>query len=264
MSRDDGFARADVDTAYLDDAKWRRVWRTLKDEGRMSRAVLLHLSTMLASWRHGERVCVIDAAPTWLDIDPELVAVLADADLLDPEGCIPAPSFDGWYGPAAARKAAATEAGRTAVNTRWERARARTTTVYDRTTPVYDRDTQPTNQPYQPTNQPTERERADLEAYLAVRFRPPTPAQRTLMDAYCAVFDVTGPERAAALIYGNPADPIGALKADLDAFRKERAAAAPPEPKPRRPSVSLLTSAHNAGRHTDPVDGCPYCKAGAA
>jgi len=81
--------------------------------------------------------------------------------------------------------------------------------------------------------------RPDLEAFLAVRYRIPTPAQRTLMDAYCDVFDLTGPQRAADLIYRHPDDPIGALKADLAAFRAERiseakAAEAKPRPAPRR------------------------------
>jgi hypothetical protein len=85
--------------------------------------------------------------------------------------------------------------------------------------------------------------RADLEAFLSVRYRPPTPAQRTLMDAYVQVFDVTGPARAARLILSNPDDPIGALKADLAAFRAERAEAArkseEPKPAPRRPARGL-------------------------
>jgi hypothetical protein len=78
--------------------------------------------------------------------------------------------------------------------------------------------------------------RADLEAFLLVRHRPPTPRQRELMDNYIRVFDVTGPSRAERIILGHPDDPIGALKADLDAFRAERSAAAAvaEAPKPRR------------------------------
>lgn len=79
-------------------------------------------------------------------------------------------------------------------------------------------------------------DRADLEAFLGVRFRIPTPAQRQFMDSYCAVFDLSGPERAARLIWANPADPIGAMKADLQAFREERRveAVASEVPKPVR------------------------------
>lgn len=85
--------------------------------------------------------------------------------------------------------------------------------------------------------------RADLEAFLVVRFRPPTPGQRKVMDDYLRVFDVTGPQRAADLIYRNPDDPIGALKADLAAFRADRIAAAKaaetPTPRPSRPARGL-------------------------
>lgn len=85
--------------------------------------------------------------------------------------------------------------------------------------------------------------RADLDAFLSVRFRPPTPRQREFLDAYCAVFDVTGPERAADIIVRHPDDPIGALKADLEAFREQRRAEAEaqerPKPQPRRPAAGL-------------------------
>lgn len=125
--------------------------------------------------------------------------------------------------------------------------------------------------------------RADLDAFLAVRFRPPTPAQRELMDAYVRVFDVTGPQRAADLIYRHPDDPIGALKADLTAFRQERAAEARQAERPtpvRRRKPSTLTGIdaelsrlfgdryrseeHERGEHAEPVDGCPKCQEGAA
>lgn len=90
-----------------------------------------------------------------------------------------------------------------------------------------------------------EKDRPDIEAFLAVRYKLPTDPQRALMDAYCRVFDETGPERAARLIYANPDDPIGALKADLAAFRAERKAEAEqqeaPKPAPRRQPARGLT-----------------------
>jgi hypothetical protein len=63
------------------------------------------------------------------------------------------------------------------------------------------------------------------------------------MDAYCQVFDVTGPERAARLIWEHSDDPIGALKEDLHAFREGRRAEAlkADEPKPRRTTGSGFT-----------------------
>jgi hypothetical protein len=88
-----------------------------------------------------------------------------------------------------------------------------------------------------------EDDRPDLDAFLAVRYRIPTTAQRRFMDVYCQVFDVTGPQRAAKLIWEHPDDPIGALKEDLHAFREGRRAEAikADEPKPRRTAGSELT-----------------------
>ncbi len=79
--------------------------------------------------------------------------------------------------------------------------------------------------------------RADLDAFLLVRRRAPSPKQRAVMDRYVATFDVTGPQRAEKLILSHPDDPIGALIADLDGFRQERLAAAEKaesKPRPRR------------------------------
>jgi hypothetical protein len=68
--------------------------------------------------------------------------------------------------------------------------------------------------------------RADLEAYLVVTRRAPTARQRKVLDDYLVLFDDSGPQRAAALILGNPADPIGAVMRDMEAYREERAAEA--------------------------------------
>lgn len=82
--------------------------------------------------------------------------------------------------------------------------------------------------------------RDDLEAWLAVKFRAPTPAQRTFLDGYCRTFDVTGPARAERLIFAHPDDPIAALKADLEAWREERrqetTRAEVPKPPVHRPA----------------------------
>lgn len=89
----------------------------------------------------------------------------------------------------------------------------------------------------------TDDHRADLEAWLGVRFRVPTEGQRRFLDMYCRIFDLTGPERAARLIWANPGDPIAALKVDLDAFRGERAAEAKaaetPKPTPHRKASAM-------------------------
>ena len=82
-----------------------------------------------------------------------------------------------------------------------------------------------------------EDDRPDIEAFILARHRIPTPAQRKLMDDYLKVFDATGPQRAAQLILHHPDNPIGALKDDLGAFRKERldsVATAENRPRPVR------------------------------
>jgi hypothetical protein len=86
-------------------------------------------------------------------------------------------------------------------------------------------------------------DRPDVDAFLGTRFRLPTPAQRGFMDTYCQVFDLTGPERAARLIWSHPDDPIGALKEDLAAFREERRTEAVNSevPKPRREKGSGMS-----------------------
>jgi hypothetical protein len=114
MSRDDGFPIADMDTGYLDDPKVRNLWRILGDQGRMTHALALHMATLLASWGSGSRVTVAEAAPLWLTPDPELVAALATARLLDGSGRLPARSWKAWHDPASARREAARE--------RWRRA----------------------------------------------------------------------------------------------------------------------------------------------
>ena len=118
--------------------------------------------------------------------------------------------------------------------------------------------------------------RADLDAWLAVKFRIPTEGQRRFLDTYCRVFDVTGPDRAAQLIYANSADPIAALKADLAAFQAKRIAEAraAERPKPRhRPSPGLtgvnaeiaklvFANDHESGRHAgEPDPACHLCEA---
>jgi hypothetical protein len=82
-------------------------------------------------------------------------------------------------------------------------------------------------------------DRPDLEAFLLVTRRAPTPRQRELLDGVMARHDLTGPQWAADLILRNPTDPIGAvIEADRE-YRAERIAAAQaaekPKPVPRRP-----------------------------
>lgn len=112
MSRDDGFAVADLSTDLLDDPKVKALWRDLGDQGRMGHALTLYTATVLASWRAGARVTVNDAAPVWLVLDDELLAALVRVKLLDKSGRLPLRSWKGWYGPAWERREQRRRAGR--------------------------------------------------------------------------------------------------------------------------------------------------------
>jgi len=114
VSRDDGFDVADVATGLLDDPKVKALWRALDDQGLVCRALALHMATLLASWRHGCRVTVLEAVPVWLLPDAELIAALQAVRLLDKSGRLPVRSWKGWYHPAAER--------RDVLRERWRRA----------------------------------------------------------------------------------------------------------------------------------------------
>jgi len=118
MSREDGFDVADVATGHLDDPKVKALWRAVApDQDRMSRALTLHLSVLLASWRQGQRVTVAEAVPVWLDPDESLVKALTDARLLDKTGRIPVRAWKSWFGPASGR--------RETLRVKWRRANER-------------------------------------------------------------------------------------------------------------------------------------------
>jgi hypothetical protein len=112
MSRDDGFAVADMDSGYFEDAKMRDLWQRLRDPDQMARATCLHTAVLLASWRQGERVTVAQACPLWLALEPVLIETLKAAKLLDRTGKIPHASFTQWFGAAFARREIRREAGR--------------------------------------------------------------------------------------------------------------------------------------------------------
>lgn len=81
--------------------------------------------------------------------------------------------------------------------------------------------------------------REDLEAFLLVTRRAPTPRQRKLLDGLLDRHDLTGAKWAADIILKNPDDPIGAvIRADQE-WRAQRIAEAQaaeaPKPTPRRP-----------------------------
>lgn len=85
--------------------------------------------------------------------------------------------------------------------------------------------------------------REDLETFLLLKRRAPTPKQRRLLDEVMARHDLTGPAWAANIMLQKPDDPIGAvIEADQQwrAMRiAEAQAAERPTPKPRRKGSGL-------------------------
>ena len=112
MSRDDGFAVADVDSGYFEDAKLRDLWQRLHDPDQMARAVVLHQATVLASWRQGGRVTVTQACPLWANVDADVLEALMAVKLLDRGGRLPVASWTEWFGAAQNRREIRRESGR--------------------------------------------------------------------------------------------------------------------------------------------------------
>jgi hypothetical protein len=113
VSRYDGFAVADVSTALFTDAKVRRLWRLVApDSDAMCQAMVVYLPVVTSSWEAGERVDVDGSLPPWLSPGPEIVEALRKVKLLDGRRKIPLNAWEGWYGPAHARREERREAGR--------------------------------------------------------------------------------------------------------------------------------------------------------
>lgn len=112
MSRDDGFAIADVATDLLDDPKVRRLARATNDEGLTARCLVAYVAVVLASWRLGERVTLEDAAPLWLTGLDDVGERLRTFDLLDISNVIPEPTWDNWFGVAWDRREERRASGR--------------------------------------------------------------------------------------------------------------------------------------------------------
>jgi hypothetical protein len=113
MSRDDGFAIADTDTGMLADPKVVALARRLRDPIRTGAAIALYDAVRLASWKAGRRLTLDESLPGWwLDPVDELAAALVAVKLLDDELRLPEHAWEGWFGPARARRDERREAGR--------------------------------------------------------------------------------------------------------------------------------------------------------
>lgn len=85
---------------------------------------------------------------------------------------------------------------------------------------------------------PADDGREDIEAFVLITRKAPTPRQRQLLDGLLDRHDLTGPKWAADIMLRNPDDPIGAVIEADKAYRAERIAEAQaaekPKPAPRR------------------------------
>jgi len=109
--------------------------------------------------------------------------------------------------------------------------------------------------------------RADLEAFLLLKRRAPTPKQRQLLDEVMTRHDLSGPAWAADLMLRNPDDPIGAV---IDADRewreqriREAQQAERPKPRPRR-SPGLPQSARELLEEWEAIERQKQSNQGAA
>jgi len=121
VSRDDGFAIADVDTGLWSDPKVKALVRLQRDETRSLVTLALYHALILESWGAGERLSLDQAAPAWstADLGP-LTADLATVGLVDRRGKLPVESWSRWFGPARDRRETAREAGRKGNRSRWK------------------------------------------------------------------------------------------------------------------------------------------------
>ena len=103
---------ADVDVGLLDDAKARALWRRLRDQALMARAIVGHFALILESWSAGERVSLEEALPVWLEADDVIVDALIAVGLIDAEHRIPEHAWTSWYLPAWQRREERRQSGR--------------------------------------------------------------------------------------------------------------------------------------------------------
>jgi hypothetical protein len=112
MTKAEGFERMDVATDIHLDPKFRHLAR-LQPEA-FPVAFTAYVAILAESWREAERLLMIEAWPTILPYDPEVVAVMQTVRLLDEETRIPASTWDVWFTRVVER--------RTAYRDRWNRA----------------------------------------------------------------------------------------------------------------------------------------------
>jgi hypothetical protein len=113
MSRDDGFAIADVDTSFFADPKVVALARRLRDPVQTAAHLALYQALVLGSWGAGARITFDDAVPAWwFEPVDEIRSNLAAVGLIDADGRIPRRAWTSWFLPAHTRREARRESGR--------------------------------------------------------------------------------------------------------------------------------------------------------
>jgi hypothetical protein len=104
----------DLSTDYLNDPKWRRLYRQFPHL--IGFAFMVYTATMCDSWKAGRRVSAEDAWPPFLPFDGEVIVALQSVAFLDKRGLVVMRTWSNWFDPASKRRAKARE--------RWRRANA--------------------------------------------------------------------------------------------------------------------------------------------
>jgi len=113
VSRDTGFAIADIDSGLFSDPKVVALARRLHDAGATAAHVALYEALVLGSWGSGDRLTFEEALPAWwMEDASEVRANLTAVGLLGEDGRIPAKAWEAWFRPAWDRREARRAKGR--------------------------------------------------------------------------------------------------------------------------------------------------------
>jgi hypothetical protein len=102
VTRDAGFAVMDVSVNITDDPKVRKLFRLHPDVA--PTGFMAYVGLMAESWKQGRRLSIEDGWPTVLPFSRPALDALKHVRLLDAKGLIPAKTWTGWFGIAAARR----------------------------------------------------------------------------------------------------------------------------------------------------------------
>lgn len=100
MSRDEGFAIADISTSTLEDRRVKRLWWNLRDVAAMSAALVVYEAVQLMSWSRGERARAELARPEWMTDAEAAIEALVSVGLLDKSHRIPKRDWNATVGKA--------------------------------------------------------------------------------------------------------------------------------------------------------------------